>query len=82
MNMTPVDMALLIMNGLKILLIIPFIGIVAAIIKYRKNTKKMMLNILYYVLITLLVIAVIFLACFVINDALEEIVNLVSEMAS
>lgn len=80
MTMTPMEMAFLIMNGLKVLLIIPFLGIIAAIIKYRKNTKKMMQNILYYVLVTLLVIAAIFLVCFVVNDALAEVINLVSEM--
>lgn len=81
MNMTPVEMAFLIMNGMKIALIIPLVGIITAIIKYRKNTRKMMLNILYYISITLLAIAMIFLVCSIANNALTEIINSISEIA-
>lgn len=81
MNMTPVEMAFSIMNGMKIALIIPLAGIITAIIKYRKNTRKMMKNILYYVSITFLAIAMIFLVCFIANTALTEIINSISKIA-
>ena len=79
--MTPVEMAFSIMNGMKIALIIPLVGIITAIIKYRKNTRKMLLNILYYVLATLLAIALIFIVCFAGHTVLEEIMNSISKIA-
>lgn len=80
MNMSPIEMAIWLMSMMKILLVIPALGIIAAIIKYRKDRKRMLKNILYYVLLTLLVIAVIFLTCYIMNDAFTKLIEIVQNM--
>ena len=79
MNMSPIELALTLISSMKVILIIPLAGIIIAIVKYRKNHKKMIKNIIYYILLTLLFIIMIFAICFITGDAFNNLIEIVKK---